>query len=391
MQRWPGWTALPTELLSAIHGFLSIREHCVCCRAVCSQWRDSRARWPTAELVNEEQLAAVLRSADVCWLQALSFQFGAAMSSGGVRIVAGLVALRFLRMDFPQLTDDMLTHLRTLRALEHLELGDCTQVSDLGLKYVSKLVSLRRLCLKFCQKLTGAGLRHLAALDLQELDLYDCVVSRIGAQSWAVLSRLRRLELCWCDVSDIDLQSFSLSLFNLQQLNLSYCSAITSAGLQHLSQLPLQQLTLRSCEVSDVGLRHVAALLNLHKLDLAQCRQVTDEGLQHLKPLTKLQQLDLSGCHVADAGLQHLTPLLSLQELNLSYCNNMTDSGLQHLGELLNLQHLHLCCCKKVTDTGLLHLRLLVNLDQLYLSQCENVTDDGLQRFVEHLGTTNYK
>ena|GEM_PF-1202428 len=142
-------------------------------------------------------------------------------------------------------------------------------------------------------------------------------------------------------------------------LNLSDCSNLTDAGLEHLKSLTsLQNLNLSNCNLTDAGLEHLKSLTSLQNLDLRGCGNLTGAGLEHLKTLTSLQTLHLSWCReLTDVGLEHLKPLTSLQNLDLSGCDNLTDVGLEHLKTFTSLQTLDLSYCRRLTHEGITALK----------------------------------
>jgi hypothetical protein len=73
------------------------------------------------------------------------------------------------------LTDEGLTHLAGLTALESLMLSRCERVTDQGLKCLSGLTGLKILSLNGCKRLTDSGLASLHGLAaLQSLYLVGC-------------------------------------------------------------------------------------------------------------------------------------------------------------------------------------------------------------------------
>src|SRR5579872_6105606 len=116
-------------------------------------------------------------------------------------------------------------------------------------------------------------------------------------------------------------------------------TAITDAGLVHISRLPkLQELHLDGTHIGDSGLAHLNDLTSLEILSLSGTR-ISDSGLANLKCLARLVRLILSNTRVTDAGLAHLKGLSSLREFDLDG-TQVTDAGLAQLRELNNLEFL---------------------------------------------------
>jgi hypothetical protein len=91
-----------------------------------------------------------------------------------------------------------------LNNLSHLNLYNCSNITDTGLLHISKLSNLLHLNLSCCYNITDTGLLHISTL-----------------------SNLQLLNLCSCyNITDIGLLHIS-KLSNLHHLNLSCCYNIT--------------------------------------------------------------------------------------------------------------------------------------------------------------------
>ncbi|MDP7010378.1 MAG: hypothetical protein QF685_03280 [Verrucomicrobiota bacterium] len=111
---------------------------------------------------------------------------------------------------------------------------------------------------------------------------------------------------------------------------------------------------LRGRELTDEGLRHVAALKNVVVLNLRDTR-ITSAGLVHLKGLSKLRRLHLERTQIDDAGIGQLAGLGDLEYLNL-YGTKITDKALDQLVGLKNLKQLYVWQTK-VTEAGIEKLK----------------------------------
>jgi len=96
---------------------------------------------------------------------------------------------------------------------------------------------------------------------------------------------------------------------------------------------PVIRVRLGGTQVTDAGLKELAALKNLQELDLAGTK-VTDAGLKELAALKTLQTLYLDNTKVTDAGLKELAPLKNLQTLYLGN-TQVTDAGKAELRKAL--------------------------------------------------------
>jgi internalin A len=198
---------------------------------------------------------------------------------------------------------------------------------------------------------------------LQELNLSWCQ-ALTDVSGISCLTGLQELNLSWCQALT-DVSGLS-GLTGLQQLNLSWCQTLTDvSGLSGLTGL--QQLDLSNCNaLTDVS--GLSGLTGLQQLDLSNCNALTD--VSGLSGLTGLQQLDLRGCE-ALIDVSGLSGLTGLQRLYLSKSNALTD--VSELSGLTGLQHLEISWCDALTDVSV--LSGLTGLQELNLSGCQTLTD----------------
>lgn len=135
------------------------------------------------------------------------------------------------------------------------------------------------------------------------------------------------------------------------------------ALLRHLPHV--QRLNLRSSELTDNGLPHLAGLTELIELDLSNCRGIADAGLRHLSNCRQLQYLYLDNTRIADQSLPWIASNRQLQALNLSE-TNVTDQGIAALAGMPELESLALNHTA-ITNRSLAVLRTLPKLDSLYV------------------------
>ena len=206
--------------------------------------------------------------------------------------------------------DGDLRVLRDLPGLTSLELFDCTNVTDMGLKELKHVSKLASLSLESC---VGEFADRCLYLDLS-----SC-----------------------CKITDAGLKDLG-HMSDLTSLNLTNCCKITDAGLKDLGHMPnLTSLNLSFCrDITDEGLKVLGHMSNLTDLNLGYCYRITDAGLTMLfSHMPTLTSIDLSSCrNISDAGLKDLGHMSSLTTLNLSQCTNISDVGRRELiGQLANL------------------------------------------------------
>jgi len=206
------------------------------------------------------------------------------------------------------------------------------------------------------------GLRGLRELDLSWMSrLTDAGLEHIGT-----LTRLRVLNLAnnYERITGKGLV-YLAGLSDLEELVLSdsHVENATIANLRAFKKL--RRLNLSEACVSDVAMPHIGALRSLHELDLEMLIRLTDVGLGPLTALVHLRYLILSHTRISDAGLEAIGRLRSLRTLILSN-TNISDAGIAHLRSLTKLECLSLQRTH-VSDDGLLHLAALTSLRSLKL------------------------
>jgi len=124
-------------------------------------------------------------------------------------------------------------------------------------------------------------------------------------------------------------------------LNLGFCKGISDDGVRYLQALTkLRRLNLDACKVTDVSLEHLSLIPSVEVLGLSRCDQVTDQGIPKIhKLVNSLTSLDLGHCiKVTSQGLQAVKDLSSLRYLNLTGCDIAGETLKLFLASLTNLE-----------------------------------------------------
>lgn len=171
-------------------------------------------------------------------------------------------------------------------------------------------------------------------------------ISQSGLASIAeALPGLRRLDLrqC-CNASDDAVQALAQACPQLKSLTLASCPKVTNEALGHLSGLPLAELDISLCDISDNGLAALSPL-PLRSLVMQECKLPTAAGLCQLGKLGALRELDLTATPTCDESLDRLCTALPLLEvLSLAFCSRIADVSC--LQRLCNLRWLGLAGCR---------------------------------------------
>jgi hypothetical protein len=93
----------------------------------------------------------------------------------------------------PDIPDDLLTKIGTLREIDRLDLGG-TSITDDGFAKLQSLSNVKRLIIR-STKITDAGLAYLKGMPLTELDAADTQITDAGLDSLKGQSKLTLLSL----------------------------------------------------------------------------------------------------------------------------------------------------------------------------------------------------
>lgn len=143
-------------------------------------------------------------------------------------------------------------------------------------------------------------------------------------------NKVNELDLCGCDrITDASItQHITKRYPNLQTINLSFCTSISSEGIRTLVQHcpTITSLNLSNTPLTDPALLHIASSLpNLKYLSLAGCLHITDTAF--IKFLSKcadhLLHLDISHCKsLTSNSIKSLSSLSQLLHLDMSWCSD---------------------------------------------------------------------
>ena len=213
------------------------------------------------------------------------------------------------------LGDDELALLGTCSALVVIDLSGCEKITDAGLQHLALLPHLLRLGLGACVHITNQGLRFLARIiSLEELDLSGC--DEIGDDGLRALATLPQLRL----------------------LNLNWCYGVSDAGMEALGQIrTLKAISLWSCEeITDAGVNALCTRPQLESVELPEFARITDNGIKSLVARApSLKMLRLANLReVSDLAFHALTRAQRLGALFVSYCPGLTDEGIKALSTL---------------------------------------------------------
>jgi len=207
--------------------------------------------------------------------------------SGCVRLTPGClkhiqhIPLKELRVDNCRFNDEHIKVIAEIKSLVVVSLIN-DYLTDIGMGYLSSLDQLQNLDISACRQITPVGLRSIANLPIQTLSMQSCC-SDGHLEVISMFSTLKELSICHSrHISDAGL-TYICALKQLDYLNINFCTSLTLAGLDAISNSPIQKLSMRCViySIRDiVGLDDVLQKFsNLKKLDVHDIRTIPFEKL----------------------------------------------------------------------------------------------------------------
>ena len=232
---------------------------------------------------------------------------------------------------------------------------------------------LREVIIRDAQKVTDAGLQHLASLSqVETIDLSGTPIHGQGLRALARCNRLRCLRLNRTAVRDAAFEAIA-DLDNLAVLDLND-TPISGEGFRHLRKMDhLEEISLQRTCLSEDGLLCVSQLPHVARLDLKNAR-LSGTGVQYLGGMESLGTLDLSDASVPITALLGMSTPKSLRNLaldGLPLCD-------EHVSRMDVLRQPYRLSLERtaVSDVGLEHLKECKQLTFIFLSG-SNTTEGG--------------
>lgn len=306
--------------------------------------------------------------------------------------VARVASLTRLSLSGNVFTDASGVLLGSATALTHLDLSQCSGVTDATIAAVAKnCVALEALNLGHCSQITDAGVSAIASCSgLTTLILEEC--SKITDNAIQALSdgctSLEHFNIRNCKkVTGVSISQLARKCTKLQQINLCFCDYITDQAISVLASncTQLRYLNLGHCKrLTDQSIRQIGANCSLvEELNLSVCEKITDESVVSIaKGCPQLRKLNLAVCdQITDASVSQISQSCQdLEELVVPCCDKITDNSITLLSRCKNLARLNVYACKKVTDNSISEIaKNCPNLAHLDVFWCAEVSDDVIE------------
>eukprot|EP01087_Luapelamoeba_hula_P021434 TRINITY_DN7496_c0_g1_i1.p1 TRINITY_DN7496_c0_g1~~TRINITY_DN7496_c0_g1_i1.p1 ORF type:complete len:630 (-),score=41.42 TRINITY_DN7496_c0_g1_i1:3-1892(-) len=280
------------------------------------------------------------------------------LTNGSLQHVAkylpGLTSLDIESMHRCTLTG--INTLATCTKLTSLNLRECG-IKDAALSVLgSSLPDLRVLNLKLNYLITNDGLKSVASPQLVHLDIQECPnINDYGLKIISACTALEYIDLRSChEISDVGVEELTTHCTRLSTLQLKDCAKITNKSLWSIAQLPnLSVLNVQSCkELTDDGFaafkHHRCSRLTV--LNLGECTAVTDRAIKHIANIQLVSETQprLIPRHLSEANAASFAP--SLISLTV-HGSQITDRGLRRyiLRKCVNLYSLNLRNCTNLS------------------------------------------
>jgi Leucine-rich repeat (LRR) protein len=230
----------------------------------------------------------ILNIAALPKLKALDIRANMQVGDGGMGALAMLPSLRSLQHRSTAVTDSGLQALAAAKVLDNLGIYDF-QITGQSGQYLRQMEKLTSLIIFRCESFDSSGLLELKGLKLNRLTLRGLPVDDVGMEVFRDLPTMKRLYLHELpSVSDVGMLNLAY-LKDLEVLDI-WEMPIGDKSVETITKLTsLKNLTLRSTNISDVGLELLLTLPKLESLKLEGNAKVTPEMIQKLKDAKKFK------------------------------------------------------------------------------------------------------
>jgi len=242
--------------------------------------------------------------------------------------LTNLTKLRYLILSECDMVESKLIWLKQLKKLRYLDLSGNTEL-EIGPESVIEFKNLSYIDLKLTN-IDDYSLICISKLNkLIYLNIYGCDnITNIGIKFLLKLINLKYLNLSFCT----KITHFEIYLTNLEYLSISNCYSINNYNtLKYLTNL--QKLTITESRINDHTLSNLKKLNKLTHLDISSCQQIKGEGFKYLPQ--SLLFLNISFClNIKNNTLQSLPS--NIERLEMYFCQN----SIEPLSSLTKLNYL---------------------------------------------------
>lgn len=242
------------------------------------------------------------------------------------------------------LTNSSLEQISTLcTELRSIVLSKALEITDQGLKSLSKLPHLEKVLLRRLTGISDEGISYLADGHgrLRSIMLMSCgMITDAGLESLAFGHATKRLEYVSVSfnhrVTGRGIRTLVRYLPFLAELNLDNCQEIKDGWCNnvndHVSSLKRFMFRGVSLEITEQGITDMARIVQFESLDLSYVGTIDANILELLQTLApRIQTLILEACNkVDDDAARVIAQFSTIRELNISWCS-VSSTGLREM------------------------------------------------------------
>ena len=300
--------------------------------------------------------------------------WGQNIDNESVKLLSVLPKLENLTFMKTAIDDEGLAILPEFKALKALNLRGCDKITDAGMVHVAKIPNLENLALLYTL-INDEGIVNLQDLKLRALDVRG--LTTLTGTSLDVMVKMTTLESLKLR-NNMMFMDFNIgvlgALKNLKSLSLEDLQ-ITEEGLKFVGELPnLQELVLMRMNFFNLDV--LAGMTGLKRLTLRDM-PINSENVEFLKNLTNLEQLIMDECSIDDKGIEYLAGMDKLNLLSIWH-NSITSAGLKTIAALPSLKTLTITDIPTISDEGIIALSESKTLELLKMgNNGKAVGEDG--------------
>ena len=285
---------------------------------------------------------------------------------------------------------------RKLTKLKHLDLRNCSQITDQSLHHISYyLAELVHLDLSWCQNISDYGLDSSIeySKDKQLLNEFkkhlngSCRCMRKYTEQPFLLLKTKtelaqemKKQFCSCSGStnSEDLNESSLKNEKFNELFGDLGEELSLKKLKHLKVLRLE-----SCvNISDIGLFNGVNLGQLYELDIKLCTNINGDFIFSL-----MKDFEKNAALSSQFNKKNLKLFNNLKVLNLNQCIKFKQDNLLNIVEHApNLRELSVSAISSISNSL---IELLLNLKKLLvyldISFCPSINESWVEKYEQYL------
>jgi Leucine-rich repeat (LRR) protein len=219
---------------------------------------------------------------------------GSGVSDSAIRYLTRIPTLEELYFRF-EISDAGVEHLKNSQTLKFVELQDCDMLTDAAVASLVSHPSLTGLRIFRCKSYGDEGVKGLASMKLERLELRDLNVGNdgiLGLKDMGV-ETLKTVELSeLTSVDEAGLNELLAAWKSPTSLSLFSMPATDETVKTIVASMPeLKTLTLRAVQITDAAIDELVKLENLETLDLRANAGLTVEGMMKLTQAPNLRRI----------------------------------------------------------------------------------------------------